>query len=307
MTDPRTDGPDRGPEHDDLPAALREALDSMKPTEPDPDFRDRLRGAFVAGDLQCSDTAVESALGDWEVPPADPAFRARCRDAFLATAAPAAEPAPARGRLLRFLPLAAAAAAAALLVPGLLGGKTGDGVQRLVINGAPVVQTDAPDHDLGALLGAGGSCSVEDDSEPVLLRYGDDLLVEADAGASFDVDLDVPATEPIGVALRSGAVRVSHRDGDRRGVAIRTADVVVTMRGQAIGMDREEGRGTCICCLAGEVDVAPVRDGMDPFTLSSGDSAWLGAGDDQWRVYRGEVHHRGSLEDLRETARTYFY
>ncbi|MCA8979318.1 MAG: hypothetical protein H6831_03185 [Planctomycetes bacterium] len=292
----------------ELPRELREALDSMTTPDPRPEFRSKLRGEFVAGEIRCSDTMVEAALADWDVPPANDDFRARCRAAFLSSAAPVPVAAGERGKLLRFLPLAAAALIAALLIPELFGKDEGWeklGGGPIAVDGVTVSEPTA--EELDRLLRVRGSCRVDRDGEKVLFRYEGGLLVEADPGTDFVV-LDPKSNDTaLSLELRDGALRVSAKPEFRRKVAIETLDGTFVLRGQAIGVDLMGERGTCVCCLEGEVDVDPRVEGVPDYRVGSGSSIWLPRDSDEIKLMDREVHHADSLQQIRESARTYFY
>lgn len=292
----------------ELPRELREALDSMTTPDPRPEFRSKLRGDFVAGEVRCSDTMVESALADWDVPAARAEFRARCRDAFLSAAAPVPAVDEERGKLLRFLPLAAAALIAALLIPELLGKQAGweqlEG-GTFAVDGVTVSEPTA--EELDRLLSARGSCSVDQGGEKVLLRYEGGLLVEADPGTDFLVRAVESKGTALSLELSSGALRVSTKAEFRQRVAIETPDGKIVLRGEAIGVDVLGERGTCICCLDGEVEVDPSFEGAEGYRLGSGSSLWLPRDSGEIKLMHDEVHHEESLQLIRKSARTYFY
>lgn len=289
----------------ELPRDLRDALDSMNTPDPRPEFRSKLRGDFVAGEIQSSDTMVEAALDEWTAPVASDAFRARCREAFLTAASPAAATVTQRSPLRRFLPLAAAAVAAALIVPELFG-RAGDWEQ---LEGGSLAVDGRTVSDAGPTraIVRSGSCSVKEGGERVLLCYRKRFLIEADPGAKFTYLEPRDSTIGLSLSLASGGLRVSSKSKTNLGVEIRTPDAVVVMRGEAIGLDVFDDRGTCICCLDGDVEVDPVVEGVDPFLFSSGSSMWLPRGSDEIKLMRDELHHKDVLEKIRNSARRYFY
>ena len=79
------------------------------------------------------------------------------------------------------------------------------------------------------------------------------------------------------------------------------------MRGEAIGVDIMEDRGTCVCCLDGDVEVDPVYAGAENRSVRSGSSIWIPRDSADIKVLEAEIHHRDPLEELRKSARTYFY
>lgn len=296
------------PSEQELPRELREALDSMTTPDPRPEFRSKLRGDFVAGEIRCSDTLVESALVDWDVPKARDEFRTRCRDAFLAAAAPVPAVAEERGKLLRFLPLAAAAAVLIVLLPELFGGESKwerlEG-GALTVDGTTVV--DPTGVQLERTLYARGGCGVDKDGEKLLLCYVGSLLVEADPGTQFSVDEANSDQNNLSLDLTAGAVRVSGKPGYEHRIAIRTPDASIVMHGAAIGVDVLGERGTCVCCLEGEVEVDPTHPEAPQRSVHSGSSIWIPRDSADIKVLESEVHHLDPLEEIRTSARTYFY
>jgi len=292
----------------ELPPELREALDSMTTPDPRPEFRSQLRGEFVAGEIRCSDTMVEAALEQWGAPPASAAFRANCREAFLSASGAQVSPDAERGKLLRFLPLAAAALVAALLIPELFGDDTS--WERLE-GGALVVEGETVsgpgDTNLDRAIHAPGGCSVDKGGEKLLMRYGKNLLVEADPGTEFDVDEALSDDTNLSLELTKGAVRISGKPGHEHRISIRTPDASIVMCGEAIGVDVLEGRGTCVCCLDGDVEVDPVHEGAENHSVRSGSSIWIPRDSAEIKVLEAEIHHRDPLEQIRRSARTYFY
>ncbi len=320
MTNAPDHRPDEAPDKTsasdpELPRELREALDSMTTPDPCPEFRAKLRGAFVAGDLRCSDTAVESALGEWEVPPANDAFRERCRAAFLSGATPAAPPlrrvggatpaAPLGGRLLRWLPAAAAVIAALLLVPELLRDsarweKVEGGA--FSVNGVSV--SEPTKDELHGMIHAGSSCKVECGGEPVLMSYGGMILLRMDPSAVVSFD---EVGDPIVLTVDKGSLQFSFRRVDAPELIVNTPDGRMRISGEAVGVNVRETGGTCVCCLDGKVEVHPTAAGAAAYTLRAGDSTWLPRGSSEPKIMRGEVHHGEVLEDLRESASRHFY
>lgn len=311
MTNPTDARPGEDPIADpELPRELREALDSMTTPDPCPEFRAKLRGAFVDGDLRCSDTAVESALGEWEVPAANDAFRTRCREAFLSgalAAAPAADTpvVPIGGRILRWLPAAAAVIAALLLIPELLRDharweKLEGGT--FFVNGVSVSESSTG--DVSEMIRAGSDCRVECGGKPVLMSYGGAILLRMDPSAvvSFDQEGD-----PVVLTVSKGSLQFSFRRVDAPELIVNTPGGSLRIHGDAVGVTVREGQGACICCLEGTVDVRPASTSTAAYTLHSGDSSWLPMGDDAPKVMRGEVHHSEVLEELRESASRHFY
>jgi hypothetical protein len=302
-----TQAPD-SPSEQELPRELREALDSMTTPDPRPEFRSKLRGEFVAGEIRCSDTMVEAALDQWDAPPAREEFRNRCREAFLSAAVDRERVPEDRGKLLRFLPLAAAAAVMALLIPELLGGSSSweqlEG-GPIVVDGKTVAEPTGD--QLEDHLRARGSCSVDKDCEKRLMRYLGTLLVEVDPGTVYDVDFERSAGTNLYLELEQGAMRVSGKPGVEHLISITTPDAEVVMRGEAIGVDVIEERGTCVCCLEGDVEVDPVFEDAEKFAVQSGSSIWIPRASKEIKLLPEEVHHREPLELIRKSARTYFY
>lgn len=292
----------------ELPRELRAALDSMTTPDPRPEFRSKLRDEFVAGEIRCSDTTVETALASWDAPPARPEFRAACREAFVSASVAQSAAVPERGKLLRFLPLAAAAAVLLLLLPELFGDESKwerlEG-GSLTVDGTTVV--DPTGATLERTLQARGGCGVEKDGEKLLLRYVGSLLVEADPGTRFSVNAAQTDDNNLSLDLTAGAVRVSGKPGYEHRIAIRTPDASIVMRGEAIGVDVLGDRGTCVCCLDGDVQVDPVHPEAANRAVRSGSSIWIPRGSADIKVLEAEVHHREPLEQVRMSARTYFY
>lgn len=298
---------------DDLPRELRDALDAMTRPSPDPRFRERLRAAFVSGALGDGATSseahgdarieaeLETALDAWAAPLARGDFRARCREVFLAGEAAPRE----RGRLLRFVPLAAAAAILLLILPQLVERLSGgSGPEAYVVNGRTVANPSAA--DIEGLLDLPGCRVVDGPRESTLMRYGDGLLLEIDAGSDFRVlsaDTDGLALD---LQLDRGALRVANRSEGGGAVVVTTPDGRIVLRGEAIGVDVLGDRGTCICCLSGEAQIEPAHPGSAPHEITGGDAAWLPRGEALVPM-PGDLHHEGELEELHRAARTHFY
>jgi len=302
----------------------------MTTPDPSPEFRSKLREEFVAGEICCSDTMVEAALEEWRMPRASEGFRNRCWDAFLGastgarSAVRAAENAAVtagggndqlergRGRLLRFLPLAAAVAVGLFLVPGLLRGRFGSqklGAASLVVNGQTV--SDPTVEELERLV-AIPHCRVAESGETVIFRYANDLLLEVDPGTEFSIEEPNGGLIALAIQLDKGALRLSSKPEFTQRVSVRTPEGLIFMRGEALGVDVMGdsvmgGGGTCICCLQGLAEVQPSAPDSNHFRVRSNDSLFLPRGSGEIKLMRDELHHRDPLVTLRESARTYYY
>jgi hypothetical protein len=244
-------GRERDPEGSEPSPELERALERLRPSGARPEFAERLRREFVAGEL--SDRP----------------------DATIASSPPAR----------RWIPWAIAAGILLVVLPFLLPTR-GPGPAWTVIDppAGGSLQVDGkliPFSEDAALAAAlEGALRIETSEAPIRLRLRERLVLELAAGSSLRVestDTEVLGSpSPIQLELERGSLAVVTSPGfEGSRLEILTAQGAVAVTGTAFAVDVVPGMGTCVCCSSGSIVVRSRLGEAPAATVSGGANAFV--------------------------------
>ncbi|HVS11168.1 MAG TPA: FecR domain-containing protein [Planctomycetota bacterium] len=243
-------GRERDPEGEEPSPELERALERLRPSGARPEFAERLRREFVAGEL-----------------------------AERTGATTAASP-----RARRWIPWAIAAGILLVVLPFLLPTRPDPTWVVLDPPAGGSLQVDgelvpfAEDSALAAALEK--ALRVETPQAPIRLRLRNQLVLELAAGSSLRVentDTEVLGSpSPIELELERGSLAVVTSSGlGTSRLEILTAQAVVAVTGTAFAVDVVPGMGTCVCCSAGSIVVRSRLGEAPAATVNAGGNAFV--------------------------------
>jgi len=244
-------GRERDPEGGEPSPELERALERLRPSGARPEFAERLRREFVAGELA-------------ERPGATTVSAPRAR---------------------RWIPWAIAAGILLVVLPFLFPTR-GPGPTWTVLDppAGGSLQVDGklvPFSEDAALAAAlEKALRIETAEIPIRLRLRDLLVLELAAGSSLRVQSTrteiLGSPSPLELELERGGLAVVTSPGfEGSRLEILTAQAAVAVTGTAFAVDVVPGMGTCVCCSGGSIVVRSRLGEAPAATVSGGGNAFV--------------------------------